>query len=183
MKVTLFYKSKTIDRPDESWYERGVWNIPKTHIGRIYVNAVDSPQYPVPLGYWEHTIKERRPTLRDRYSKWLERYYNTHPPHLIPALFAFTSSYVRENPVFYDCTVPDQIAEKILRKLGWKDSSDSDDSDEGDKWLLLTHHLVNETEYGSDGKTYAAIMAKIKGLPVPSTAEMQEEQAKRIYEI
>jgi hypothetical protein len=167
MKVVLFYKeSQSINRPDEAWFYRGVTTIPKTYIKRIYANTADDPNYPVPLGYWEQTVKERRPTLRERY--WYPNWFGGTPEFLI-------DPYYKR----YDCTVPDQIAKKILRKLGWKDSSDSD---EDDKWWLLVMHLINQTEY-FNGRTWAAIRAIGKGLPEPSTAEMQEEQEKRIYEI
>jgi len=102
MKVILFYKSKSISHPREEWFGRGVWNTPKTYIRRIYADAVDNPEYPVPLGYWEWTTKQRRPTLRDRYWDWISGHLCIMPPE----------------DEFYDCTVPAQIAEKILRKLG-----------------------------------------------------------------
>jgi hypothetical protein len=154
MKVTLFYKLKSIDHPDEKWgYCRslGLWHIPKTYIRRIYVNAVDNPEYPVPLGYWEWTTIQRRPTLVERWVDQLDQGYTPTREH-------------------YDCTVPDQIVEKILAKLGWEDFkhpvkdkwwlkhlSDEDLkwlthlSDEELKWCLLVKHLINETEYESVG--------------------------------
>ena len=105
MKVSLFYESKSINRPREEWYGRGVWNTPQTYIRRIYANAVDNPEYPIPLGYCEWITKQQRPTLRDRWN-WIT-----------------TLSWMVEKGIkiqdaeFYDCTVPDEIVEKILRKV------------------------------------------------------------------
>jgi len=152
MKVVLFYKSKPIGPSEKERVCFGLTWVPKTYIRRIYVNAVDNPEYPVPLGYWEWTTIERRPTFKERWGGG--QYY-------VP---------ICEQ---YDCTVPDQIAEKILAKLGWEDSSNYhrlkdkcclkrlfDEelkgwlkylSDEELKWWLLVKHLTNETEYDNVG--------------------------------
>jgi len=206
MKVTLFYKLKYIEHKDEKWgYCRSLdlWHIPKTYIRRIYVNAVDNPEYPVPLGYWEWTIIERRPTLKER---WVEQIRNPK----------------REQ---YDCTVPNQIAEKILTKLGWEDFKLSAKdtwwlkylSDEKLEWPLLAKHLINETEFMDELEDHyewqeirfaeaEAEEEEIKSdLPEPAMlenieeikiweaeverrkaermAEKKRKQAKRIYEI